>query len=105
MIIIKKDVLPSTNDFIKEHYASLDNYTIVRANYQTSGKGRLSRTWEALENNNIDYDRMTQSFINAMQTIDLQVVMNSAKVAECIAGDMDRTSGVRQSLYERGVNI
>ena len=48
---------------------------------------------------------MTQSFINAMQTIDLQVVMNSAKVAECIAGDMDRTSGVRQSLYERGVNI
>ena len=56
-------------------------------------------------NNNIDYDRMTQSFINAMQTIDLQVVMNSAKVAECIAGDMDRTSGVRQSLYERGVNI
>ena len=56
-------------------------------------------------NNNIDYDRMTQSFINAMQTIDLQVVMNSTKVAECIAGDMDRTSGVRQSLYERGVNI
>ena len=52
MIIIKKDVLPSTNDFIKEHYASLDNYTIVRANYQTNGKGRLSRTWEALENNN-----------------------------------------------------
>ena len=55
--------------------------------------------------NNIDYDRMTQSFISAMQNLDIEVVMNSTKVAKCIAGDLDKIQGTKQKLYERGVNI
>lgn len=74
MIIIKKDVLPSTNDFIKEHYESLDNYTIVRANYQTNGKGRLSRTWEALENNNILMSILVKEFNNRTDIHKLSIV-------------------------------
>ncbi|MGI6710625.1 MAG: biotin--[acetyl-CoA-carboxylase] ligase [Bacilli bacterium] len=40
------DVLPSTNDYIKENYQNLSNLDIVIAKHQTKGKGRLSRTWE-----------------------------------------------------------
>jgi len=58
-----------------------------------------------LASTSIDYDRMTQSFINAMSTLDLQVVMNGRKVAETIAGDLNRVNGSRQKLVERGVKI
>ncbi len=62
MKIIKKDVITSTNDFIKENYESLDNYTVVTANYQTNGKGRLSRTWEANSGENIIMSLLVKEF-------------------------------------------
>lgn len=37
----------STNDFLKEGLQSLSDRTVVRAVRQTSGKGRLGRTWES----------------------------------------------------------
>lgn len=46
MTILKFDSINSTNTYLKENYSSLDNLTIVRANHQTSGKGRLGRTWQ-----------------------------------------------------------
>ena len=53
MLIIKKDVIPSTNEYIKEHYENLDNYTIVAANYQTNGRGRMTRVWHSTAGENI----------------------------------------------------
>ena len=64
MIIIKKDIISSTNDFIKENYQSLDNYTIVTANYQTNGKGRISRTWQSNSGENIIYSILIKDFKN-----------------------------------------
>ena len=53
MVIIKKDIISSTNEFIKENYETLDNYTVVTANYQTRGKGRMTRNWESSNADNI----------------------------------------------------
>ena len=53
MLIIKKDVITSTNEYIKEHYETLDNYTIVTANYQTNGRGRMTRVWHSYAGDNI----------------------------------------------------
>lgn len=64
MNIIKKDIISSTNDFIKENYQSLDNYTIVTANYQTNGKGRISRTWQSNSGENIIYSILIKDFKN-----------------------------------------
>lgn len=74
MTIIKKDVLSSTNDFIKEQYESLENYTIVTANYQTNGKGRLSRTWEAIKSNNILMSVLVKEFKNRKDINKLSLV-------------------------------
>lgn len=62
MTIIKKDVITSTNEFIKENFESFDNYTIVTANYQTKGKGRLSRTWQANNGENIIMSLLVKEF-------------------------------------------
>ncbi len=44
--IIEFDTIPSTNLYIKENYRQLSDQTVVVANHQTAGRGRLSRTWE-----------------------------------------------------------
>lgn len=62
MKIIKKDVISSTNEFIKENYESLDNYTVVTANYQTVGRGRMTRTWESNNSNNILMSILVKEF-------------------------------------------
>lgn len=62
MKIIKKDVISSTNEFIKEQYESLDNYTIVTANFQTKGRGRMERVWQADSGNNILMSLLIKDF-------------------------------------------
>ena len=64
MNIIKKDVITSTNDYIKDNYESLENYTVVTANYQTNGKGRISRTWESKPCENIIFSMLINDFKN-----------------------------------------
>lgn len=44
MKIIHFDSISSTNIYLKEH-TDLDNLTLVYANHQTQGRGRLGRTW------------------------------------------------------------
>ena len=64
MNIIKKDVITSTNDYIKDNYETLENYTVVTANYQTKGKGRISRTWESNCCENIIFSMLINDFKN-----------------------------------------
>lgn len=40
------DELDSTNSYLKRNYSSLEDKTVIVASHQTSGRGRLSRTWE-----------------------------------------------------------
>ena len=56
-------------------------------------------------NNEINYSKMTDSFISAIKKLNLSIHMNSNKVAECIANDSDKVNGQRQNLTERGVFI
>lgn len=37
--------LPSTNDYLKDHYSTLASGTVVSTKHQTKGKGRLGRIW------------------------------------------------------------
>ena len=44
-MVIELDVVDSTNNYIKHNLDKLDNYTLVTAKHQTSGKGRITRSW------------------------------------------------------------
>lgn len=46
------DVLPSTNDYLKQHL-NLKNHTVIRARFQTAGRGQFDRVWISDKNANI----------------------------------------------------
>ena len=52
-IVKSFDVLDSTNDYVKQHYRTLTDQTIIRTNYQTRGRGQFQRRWESEANQNL----------------------------------------------------
>lgn len=53
--VINFDVITSTNQFIKEQYKNLEPFTIINANKQTNGRGRVDRKWESIEGKNLTF--------------------------------------------------
>ena len=51
--LIRFEVLPSTNDYVKEHYQELPNYSFCYTTNQTKGRGRLGRNWISEKDKNI----------------------------------------------------
>ena len=47
------DEIDSTNNYLKNSYPLLDNFTIVSADYQSKGKGRNDRIWESNKGSNL----------------------------------------------------
>lgn len=47
------DEVDSTNEYLKKHYAHLPTFTVVSADSQYAGKGRLGRNWENLPKQNL----------------------------------------------------
>lgn len=51
--ILEFQSISSTNTYLKENYNDLSNFTIVKTEYQTAGKGQFDRTWEAEPGKNL----------------------------------------------------
>ena len=47
------DEIDSTNNYLKNSYPLLDNFTFVSADYQSKGKGRNDRIWESIKGSNL----------------------------------------------------
>ena len=45
--------IDSTNTYLKNHYFDLENFSIVRADFQTSGHGRNERNWVSEKGKNL----------------------------------------------------
>ena len=45
--------IDSTNAYIKTHYQELEDLSFVSASFQTKGKGRMDRVWQASEGENL----------------------------------------------------
>lgn len=55
----------STNSFLKLNASTLEHLTVIRADYQTAGRGQFDRTWESQPGQNL-----LMSFILKEQPID-----------------------------------
>ena len=55
MPIIKLDATASTNDFLREvlKETKLDDYTVIWADYQHSGRGQYERSWQSEKGKNL----------------------------------------------------
>ena len=49
MKFLKFDEIDSTNNYMKENFSKFENYDIVAARNQTSGRGRRGNTWSSSE--------------------------------------------------------
>ena len=45
MKVIRFKEINSTNTYLKDNYQKMENLSIVVADHQTDGRGRLGRTW------------------------------------------------------------
>lgn len=63
--------IDSTNTYLKENYPVLDNLTFVSADYQTKGRGRTGRIWDAMANNNLLFSVLIkdEELINKFKSI------------------------------------
>ena len=53
--------IDSTNLYVKNHYQSLDDFTVVVADYQTNGKGRNDRTWISEKGDNFLFSLLVKN--------------------------------------------
>ncbi|MDF2700130.1 MAG: birA [Haloplasmataceae bacterium] len=51
--LIEFELIDSTNDYLKNNYKRLPNFTIVKTKFQTNGHGQFGRTWESNNNENL----------------------------------------------------
>ncbi|MEN9819962.1 MAG: hypothetical protein RL379_740 [Bacillota bacterium] len=79
MNVMTLDSIDSTNNFIKTNINSLPHLTVVRARYQTAGRGQLSRQWMSNPNENILVSFLFKNFTSSVtpQTIEKIAITSS----------------------------
>ncbi|GGD32829.1 biotin--[acetyl-CoA-carboxylase] ligase [Flavobacterium orientale] len=81
MNLIKLNATTSTNDFLKQLYASqvVDNFTVVTAFQQTSGKGQMGSKWESEAGKNLTMSILVKDvLVDAQQIFHLNVAVTLA---------------------------
>jgi BirA family biotin operon repressor/biotin-[acetyl-CoA-carboxylase] ligase len=78
MTIIKLDAIDSTNDFLKRLSVeqALENYTVVTAEKQTSGKGQMGAKWVSETGKNLIFSVLINNKLNSISEIfDLNIAV------------------------------
>jgi BirA family biotin operon repressor/biotin-[acetyl-CoA-carboxylase] ligase len=78
MILIKLDAIDSTNDFLKRLSVeqALENYTVVTAEKQTSGKGQMGAKWVSETGKNLIFSILINNKLNSISEIfDLDIAV------------------------------
>lgn len=79
MNIIKLNAIDSTNDYLKNLSSSqsLQNFTIVVADYQTKGKGQRGNTWSVESGKNLTFSMLIKGLSShSISVFDLNIVVS-----------------------------
>ena len=78
------DEIDSTNNYLKNSYQLLDNFTFVSADYQSKGKGRNDRVWESIKGLNLMFSILIkdQKLIEVSTILSLMTAVEVAKLLE-----------------------
>jgi BirA family biotin operon repressor/biotin-[acetyl-CoA-carboxylase] ligase len=79
--VLPFDCLPSTNRYIKEHWASLPDRTVVWALFQTEGRGRLNRSWIS-ERGGLWISFLFKDFVHPPDILQMLIGLGTAKSLE-----------------------
>ena len=90
--LIHFEEIDSTNNYLKNSYKLLDNFTFASADYQSKGKGRNDRVWESakalnlmfsflIKNDELIRRSTTLSIFTALEIVDLLEKYNIQNVS------------------------
>ena len=76
--------IDSTNNYLKDNYRHLDDFTFVSADYQTAGKGRNDRTWISEPGENLMFSLLIkdEKLLEKASILSLIVAVEIAKALE-----------------------
>ena len=76
--------IDSTNNYLKNTYRLLDNFTFVSADYQSKGKGRNDRIWESNKGDNLMFSLLIKdkTLVYKYSLLSLMSAVEVAKVLE-----------------------
>lgn len=84
MNIIKLSAIPSTNEHLKQLVAKqvVDNFTVVWALHQTTGKGQMGSTWNVENGKNLTISILIKDLIvDVQQLFTLNIVVSLAVIS------------------------
>ena len=78
------DEIDSTNNYFKNCYQLLDNFTFVSADYQSNGKGRNDRVWESNKGDNLMFSFLIKEkpLIDISPLLSIMTAVEVAKLLE-----------------------
>lgn len=78
------ETIDSTNTYLKQNYENLDNFTFVRADLQTSGRGRSSRKWLSKKGDNLLFSLLIKDkeLINKFKALSINSAYLVLKILE-----------------------
>ena len=82
--VVKFKQIDSTNNYLKNSYKLLNNFTFVTADYQTNGKGRNDRVWSSNEGENLMFSFLIkdQDLLKKFHTLSIISAIEVAKLLE-----------------------
>ena len=133
MPVIKLDATTSTNDFLKDlaQASNLQNFTVVTAEHQTSGRGQRTATWHSERGKNLTFSILVKdsvsideiftlnvaialSVINALKSVALpqlaikwpnDIMAVNKKIGGILIENILKPDGAVQSIVGIGINV
>lgn len=81
MNVLTFDSLDSTNNYLKLHQSTLPHLTVVRARFQTAGRGQFQRQWQSNPNENLLVSFLFKDFkiptaVQTIETLTIQAIQS-----------------------------
>ena len=82
--VVKFKQIDSTNNYLKNSYKLLNNFTFVVTDYQTNGKGRNDRVWSSEEGKNLMFSFLIkdQGLLKKFSALSIISAVEVAKLLE-----------------------
>jgi len=86
MDLLHFEVLDSTNTYLKTNWNTLNDRTVVLADRQTAGRGRLGRVWET-PSGNLSFSMLFKNCTGEVSLFPLAAAVAAAEAVEALCGE------------------